>query len=309
MRTRAIVNPRSAGGRTRGRWPEVEARLRDELGEIDSVYTERLGHAIELTRAALREGIDQVVAVGGDGTVSEVVNGFHEDGRAINPEAVLAIAMLGTGGDFRRSLGMTGEIDDYVRRIVHGSVRRIDLGRIEMTGEDGSTRVRWFDNISGFGVTGDVVDNVNSAGFSKRLGTKFAFNWAAVRAFLGYRTVPIRIRIDDGFDEEVPTTAIAIANGQFFGGGMHIAPNAVLDDGLFDVVMVSGLGTLGFLRSLGALYRGEHLALEGVSVVRGRRVIAIPPPGVRLAIDADGETPGCLPATFDIVPGALRLRA
>jgi YegS/Rv2252/BmrU family lipid kinase len=303
------VNPRSAGGRTRARWPDIEARLRRELDEIDSVYTERLGHATELTRAALRDGIEQVVAVGGDGTVSEVVNGFFHDAQPINREAVLAIVMLGTGGDFRRSLGMTGEVDDYVARLLGGTVRAIDVGRIELTGEDGGKRVRWFDNIAGFGVTGEVVDTVNHAGLSKKLGTKFAFNWAAIRCFLRYRSVPVRIRIDDDFDEEVPTTAVAIANGQFFGGGMHIAPGAVLDDGLFDVVLVSGVSTLGFVRNLGALYRGEHLAMEGVSVRRGRRVVASTAPGVRLAIDADGETPGCLPATFEIVPGALRLRA
>jgi YegS/Rv2252/BmrU family lipid kinase len=309
MRTRAIVNPRSAGGRTRGRWPAVEARLRERIGELDSVYTERLGHATELAREALREGFEQVVAVGGDGTVNEIVNGFFEDGRPINPTAVLGIVMLGTGGDLRRSLGMTGEIDDYVERLSQGSIRTIDLGRIETVGTDGRPQTRWFDNIAGFGVSAETVATVNRAGFSKKLGTAFAMNWAALRSFARYRSVPVRIRIDDDFDEEVPTTAVAIANGQFFGGGMQIAPGAVLDDGLFDVVLVSGIGTLRFLLSVGKLYRGEHLSIEGISVRRGRRVTATPPAGARMAIDADGETAGNLPATFEIVPGALRVRA
>jgi diacylglycerol kinase (ATP) len=309
VRTRAIVNPRSAGGKTGRRWPELERRLRADLPGLDSVLTEAPGSATTLTRTALAEGIEQILVVGGDGTVNEVVNGFFDEaGRPIAPDAVLAMLMLGTGGDFRKSLGIGPDPEDFIDHLLHGGIRRIDLGRIEMTAPDGGKIVRWFDNITSFGASGSIVDFVNRATFSKKLGGRFAFHWATLRGLLAHRDLPIRVQIDDDFDEVIPATLVAICNGQFFGGGMWIAPNAVLDDGLFDVVLVADLGLFGFVANSGKLYRGTHVELERVRVRRARRVIATPPPGARVALDIDGECPGQLPATYEIVPGALRVR-
>lgn len=309
VRTRAIVNPRSAGGKTGRRWPELKARLRRDLPGLDSVLTEGPGQATALARAALGEGIEQILVVGGDGTVNEVVNGFfHPDGRPVSEGAVLAMLMLGTGGDFRKTLGIGPDPEDFIDHLLHGGVRRIDLGRIELTTESGEKRVRWFDNITSFGASGSVVDFVNRASFSKKLGGRFAFHWATLRGLLAHRDIPIRLQIDDDFDEEVPATLVAICNGQFFGGGMWIAPEAVLDDGLLDVVIVAELGLWGFIANSGRLYRGTHVQLDGVRVRRARRVVATPPAGARVVLDVDGECPGQLPATYEIVPGALSVR-
>ncbi len=309
MRTRAIVNPRSAGGRTGRRWPELQARLQERIETFDAVFTQAQGDATRLAREALDDGVQQLVAVGGDGTVNEVVNGMFDDDGPRAPEAVLSLMMLGTGGDYRKSLGLRGEVDEYIERIVSGTVRSVDVGRIAMVGRDGEPRVHWFDNIASFGFSGTVVDLVNRATVSKWFGGKFAFQWASFRALLAHHNVPLQLRFDDDFETELPTSIVAVCIGQYFGGGMHIAPDAVLDDGQFDVVMVANMSTMDFVRHGSKLYDGSHVELKNVSIRRARRLEAIAPEGVERVLDVDGEAPGRLPATFELHPGALKVRA
>lgn len=309
MRTRAIVNPRSAGGRTGRQWPQLQARLGKQLETFDAVFTEAPGDASRLARQALEEGVEQLVAVGGDGTVNEVVNGMFDDEGPRNADAVLSLMMLGTGGDYRKSLGLRGEVDEYVQRIVEGTVREVDVGRISMDDRDGKPHGRWFDNIASFGFSGAVVDLVNRATVSKWLGGKFAFRWASLRALLAHENVPLQLRFDDDFETELPVSIVAVCIGQYFGGGMHIAPNAELDDGQFDVVMVANMSTMDFIRHSPKIYEGTHVDLEHVTIRRARKVQAIAPEGVERVLDVDGEAPGRLPATFEIHPRALKVRA
>ena len=310
MSARAIVNPRSGGKRTGQIWPTVEDALREVLPDLEVDRTEGPGDASELTRSALSAGARTIVAVGGDGTVNEVVNGFFDaDGEPIDPEAELAIMMMGTGGDFRRSFGIGRTWEDCLERIASGDRRTIDLGHVELTGPDGLPVRRWFDNIASFGASGAIVHAVNEATWSKMFGGTFTFKWATITSLLGYRTRPVRIRVDDSFDEVIDLTLCAICNGRFFGGGMCVAPRAELDDGLFDIVLVEGMGTIDFVRHSGKFYAGEHLDTDGIRHLRGRTVVAEPEDERATLIDVDGEGPGRLPARFEIRPAALRVRA
>ena len=310
MTARAIVNPRSGGKRTAKHWPEVEAAMREVLPDLEVVRTEAQGDATRLAREALQDGVNTVVGVGGDGTLNEVVNGFFDErGEAIAPEAELAIMMMGTGGDFRRSFGIGKGWQECLARIAEGTTRTIDVGRLELTGHDGEPVVRLFDNIASFGASGSIVNAVNEASVSKWFGGAFAFRWATLTGLMRYKTRPVRIRVDDAFDEVVDLTLCAVCNGRYFGGGMCIGPTAELDDGLFDVVIVEGMGTWDFIRHSGRLGAGEHLGQEGIRHVRGRRVIAEPTDDTDTLLDVDGEGPGRLPATFEILPSALRVRA
>ncbi len=311
MVSRAIVNPRSGGKRTAKRWPEVEAALREVLPGMEVVRTEAPGDATRLASAALRDGVDTIVGVGGDGTINEIVNGFFDEaGEPINPKAELAIMMMGTGGDFRRSFGIGPTWQDCLQRIAEGRTRSIDLGRVELTSNEGPSIFRWFDNIASFGASGAIVHAVNAANLSKLLGGAFAFKWATVTSLMSYRTRPVRIRVDDTYDEVIDLTLCAVCNGRYFGGGMCVGPEAELDDGLFDIVLVEGMGTIDFIRHSGKLYDGEHLGQEGIVHLRGRRVIAEPVDDARpTLLDVDGEGPGRLPATFEIRPAAIAVRA
>lgn len=310
MIARAIVNPRSGGKRTAKRWPEVESAMREVLPDLEVVRTEAQGDATRLARQALQDGVDTVVGVGGDGTLNEVVNGFFDErGDPIAPEAELAIMMMGTGGDFRRSFGIGKTWQECLARIAEGKTRTIDVGRLELVGHDGEPVVRLFDNIASFGASGAIVDAVNEASVSKWFGGKFAFRWATIMGLMRYKTRPVRIVVDDAFDEVVDLTLCAVCNGRYFGGGMCIGPTAELDDGLFDVVIVEGMGTWGFIKNSGKLGSGEHIGQQGIRHVRGRRVVAEPADDTPTLLDVDGEGPGRLPATFEIRPATLRVRA
>ncbi|HOT51847.1 MAG TPA: diacylglycerol kinase family protein, partial [Candidatus Hydrogenedentes bacterium] len=243
------------------------------------------------------------------GTINEVINGFFENGLPINPDAVLAVLTSGTGRDFRRTYGMPEGVDEQIERMAASELRTIDLGKLTFINEQGAEETRYFGNIASFGLSGATDRAVNRLKFAKRFGGKFAFFVGMLKALLMYRNQPVRIQIDDVFDKVLRVSTAAVCNGQYFGGSMHIAPQAVPDDGLFDVVIIHDLSLPTLLRNVGTIYRGEHVANEHVTIVRGRRITALPVEGAgEVLLDVDGEAPGRLPATFEIVPAAIHFR-
>jgi diacylglycerol kinase (ATP) len=298
-----IVNPASDAGRTAERWPEIARRAAAHGLDLEPRVTEAPGHASELTRAALRDGARLVVAVGGDGTVSEVVNGFYDGAVPVAADAELAVICRGSGCDFIRTFGISKRTDLALAVAAGGATRAIDLGRVTFTGRDGARTSRLFDNISSAGLTGVAADRVNRSG--KPLGATVAFAWGAVATFVGYRNARFRIDLDGRAIERTCNNVI-VANCRYFASGMRIAPGAQPDDGLFDVLVWGDVGKLDLARNLHRLYRGTHVGHPKLEVVRAARV-AIEPESP-LPIEADGETPGTTPAVFEVVPAAIRLR-
>jgi YegS/Rv2252/BmrU family lipid kinase len=306
-RTLLVVNPSAQNGQLGRRWPSLGASLRRELGSFEEALTGSPGDATRLTRVGLESGIDTVVAVGGDGTTNEVVNGFFDGDRPRAPQAALAILPFGTGGDFRRTVGVPRDIAAAARVIAERHTRTVDVGHLELTGRDGGPITRLFINIASFGVSGLVDEYVNRT--SKRLGGKLSFMIATARAGLAYDNQRVRIVFDGDQAGAIDLTAyvVAVANGRYFGGGMQIAPEAELSDGQFDVVALGDLGLWDLVRHGRKIYSGTHLRLDKVSQRRARVVRAEPLGREPIRMDVDGETPGVLPATFRILPGALRL--
>ncbi len=309
MTTVAIVNPKSGGGRTAGRLAEIAKALDAALGAVDLVQTERMGDGERLTREALKRGATRIIAIGGDGTLNEAVNGFFEDGARIAPDAAFSFAMSGSGGDFRKTFDAPGDVLDAIRALSGASPRPLDLGRVTFVGETGQTVMRHFVNIASFGLSGDVVTRVNRARIAKWFGGPFAFKWHSTMAALGFRPWRVRLTVDDVFDETLALSTAAIANGRFFGGGMMIAPGADPADGLFDVVVIAETATRAMISRMNDIYTGAHIAHPNVRVIRGRRVTASPAPDQTAPVYAerDGEGGMRLPATFEILPGALTL--
>lgn len=309
-RTQAIVNPHSWGDRTGTIWPNIEKKLSHAIGPVDVVFTDGVMAAKRLATKALKEGMEQVIAIGGDGTVNEVINGFFENGKLINDEAVLAALTSGTGRDFRRTFGMPDALDEQIDCLAASEIQSIDLGKLTFINEAGEEEVRYFGNVASFGLSGATDRAVNRLKFAKRFGGRFAFKWGMIKALLQYRNQRVRICVDDLYDEEVNVCVAAVCNGQFFGSGMRIAPNAVPNDGLFDVVIVADIGLFGVLWNVNSIYRGEHLLKPQVTVMRGKKVTALPVEGAaEVLLDVDGEGPGRLPATFEIIPGAIPFRS
>lgn len=300
-----IVNPRSGNGATGRMWRGLSSRMRREVGDFGELFTTRPQEATLLARHALRDGADVVVAVGGDGTLNEVANGFFDEhARPLREEAALGLFPRGTGSDFLRSLSFADAGPDATAaRLREGRSRRIDVGRVRFVGHDGAETSRIFVNVASFGSSGLVDRYVNRT--SKVLGGKASFTIGALRGLLAYSDRRCRIRFDDGPWEEHEVTCLAAANGRYFGGGMMVAPEAKLDDGWLDVTLWSGFGLADFVRHRGKIYDGTHTRLRGTTVRRARKVEAAC--SDECLLDVDGEAPGRLPATIEILPGALSI--
>lgn len=302
-RTVVIVNPKSQGGKLGKRWTEVSETL-GRAFPFDEAITGGVGDATRLAREALKRGAERIIAIGGDGTVNEVVNGFFDGGTAINPEATFGLIPFGTGGDFRRTLGLPQDIAEAAALIAGGHRRKIDIGKLGFTSTDGSPATRMFANIASFGVSGVVDRLVNESG--KKLGGKLSFMFASVRATWSYKNQRVQLVFDGKDRADLSINTVAIANGKYFGGGMKVAPAAEIDDGTFEVVSIGDLGMGEVLSMSRKIYKGDHLSMSKVSVRRAKVVEAEPiEPGAVIELDVDGENPGRLPARFEIVPAAL----
>lgn len=308
--TVVIVNPQARGGWPRRRWPLIEPELRAALGPLELRFTGRPGQGVELARAAVLDGARLVVAMGGDGTASEVAAGLLEAQEQLpGGEPVCSFGYLpcATGGDLRRSLELPDDLAEAARRIAASPGRLLDAGQIAYTGHDGRPQRRYFLNIASAGMSGLVDLLANQS--SKRLGGRATFLIASARAALRYHNPRVRVRLDDRPAEEVRLYTLAVANGAYFGGGMHIAPAARLDDGLFEVITLGDLSPPEALRLVHHLYKGTHLSLNKVSAARARSVrVELCEPGDKVLLDVDGETPGRLPAQWTVLPKALHFR-
>lgn len=307
MRVRLIVNPRAGSGAARQQQPLVEASFRDAGCQLDVVRTEGPGDAARLVREAAAASTDCVVIIGGDGTLNEACQAYvNERGEAVaGPE--LGIVSAGTGGDFRKTFGVGTSLREAVARIVEGPARPIDLGVAELTDPGGRRVVRAFVNILSFGL-GGLTDRIVSES-PKWLGGRATFFVGAVRALMAYSSVPVILRVDGQSVLEAPILNVAIANGRYFGAGMKIAPEADPSDGLFDVIALHDLSRAQGLGLAYKIYQGTHPGSPGVRVARGARIEAVPArPNLEVLIDLDGETPGRLPLTARVLPGALRFR-
>jgi YegS/Rv2252/BmrU family lipid kinase len=293
-----LVNPASGNGATGKRWPELahRASLLGLSGE--TLLSDHPGHLIELARAAVDGGARLVVAVGGDGTLNEVVNGIA--GRDVE----LATIPLGTGMDFVRTYGIPTKFDDAVRCALGGATRTIDAGRVAHRTWPGEAAERWFANVGSVGMSGAVAQRAN--GMSKRLGGKLTFFYALTRVFLEWQNTQVTVLLDDGEERRGLMHDVVVANGAWHGGGMKLAPAAQPDDGLFEVVLIGDVGKLDFLTTAPKIYKGRHVEHAKVEVVRSKRVEV--DAGERLPIEVDGEQVGTTPAVFEVVPGALRVR-
>jgi YegS/Rv2252/BmrU family lipid kinase len=308
-RTVLIVNPNARGGWLGRKWPTLEPVLQEELGPLEVLRTTRRGEGTALCREALSRGAELVLALGGDGTASEVAAGFLADGAARPAEGAPCFAFLpcGTGGDLRRTFDSPLSLREAARRVARAAPRRVDAGQLDCIGADGRPHRGHFINIASFGIGGLIDQIVNQSG--KVLGGTATFFMASVRATLRYENARVRMTLDDGPPREGRVYSAAMANGRYFGGGMHVAPEARMDDGLFDVVT---MGDLTFFEALALgrrIYRGAHLQMPKITHARARVIQAEPLCREPVLLDVDGETPGRLPATFTVLPGALWMRA
>lgn len=299
-RTLLIINPQSGSGATGRRRLEIESRLRSALGDFDVALTRGRRDAEEIARKAAEGGIDRVVVAGGDGTASEVASGLLAAGRASSVE--LGLLPLGTGGDLARSLGLPRNLDAAIAGLARGGTRCIDAGRVHYLDRNGEPAVSHFLNVGSFGLSGLTDEYVERS--PRALGGSVAFAIAAVRSILDFRPRPAEIRVDGQLVHRGPVNLAVAANGQYFGGGMKIAPGADLASGDFEIVIIGDIGKLALLRKFPKLFSGAHVNDPAASFYRGSCLEADGEPGSVL-LDIDGEALGSLPARFEVLPRAV----
>ncbi len=300
MKTVFLVNPASGNGATGRRWPELAHRAASLGLAGDTLFSEHPGHLIELARSAADEGADLLVAVGGDGTLNEVVNGLLRSGR--RPE--LATIPFGTGMDFVRTHGIPNRFDPAIRTAATGIAKEVDAGRVAYRAWDGTEQERFYANVGSVGMSGAVAQRAN--GMSKALGGKVTFFVALTQVFLRWKNTEVTVELENGETHTGRMHDVIVANGQWHGGAMWLAPDAKPDDGLFDIVLIGDVNKLDFITTAPKLYKGKHLDHPKVDLLRSARVRV--DAQEHLPIELDGEQVGTTPATFEIVPLALRVR-
>ncbi len=305
MKPFLIVNPASASGRTGRHFDAIARAVRSAVGDFECAFTHARGDGVRLAQEAIAAGGKLLVAVGGDGTASEVIDGMQL-APAGEGGSLFGFIPRGTGGDLRRTIGIAQDVAGAAQALASRNVAVLDLGRVEFTGPDGTRQVRHFANVAGLGISG-VVSRLVNHGVRLPSG-KLSFMLATARALVTWTDRPVRWRVDGGAWHEEPLTALSVCNGRYFGGGMMVAPDARMDDGVFDVVVWKGLGLVDFVVKRPMLYDGTHLQLTNTRVLRAK-VVEVEPVGDEVVnLDVDGENPGTLPARFTILPGALRIR-
>jgi len=290
-----ILNPTAGRGVAGRAWPTVRAVLQGVGARVELAETARHGHAEALAEAAARAGWAAVVAMGGDGTVHEVVNGLLRASGGDTTAAALGIVPVGSGNDFSLLAGIPRDPAEAARRIVSGAERRVDVGRVGG---------RWFVNGVGVGLDARVAVEANR---NRRLRGIGIYLWALARVLKSFRAPVMRVEIDGSEVIERPLTLATVGNGGRHGGGFWICPAAKIDDGLLDVCVCDELSTLRILRFLPKVLRGTHTGESCVHMRTARRVrITSDTP---LPLHADGEilSEAARELVIEIAPGRLRL--
>lgn len=313
MKPLLIVNPQAGGGRTGALFTKMQDPIERSLGSFDTALTERGRHAVEIARDAALEGRETVIAVGGDGSIHEVVAGLMEAREKGAKGTRLGIIGQGTGGDFRKSLGLEHRLDKYCAAIAAGKTRAVDVGRFAYRTHEGEAAQSYFINILSVGMSGLVDRYV--AGASRALGGTLAYFSASLRGLLESEIGVLNCTLHQGDakqEVELRSRMLAICNGRYFGSGMYVAPMAKLDDGLFEVVDLGAASRLGFFFSSSRIYTGAHLKSPEVKHFRCDKItiaLANTPAQEKFLLDVDGEALGKLPLEIEVMRGALEIFA
>jgi diacylglycerol kinase (ATP) len=297
-----IVNPHAGKRRVGDEIPELERTLQARGLPYELRRTEGPGDATRFARETLEAGGRFVVAVGGDGTVHEVVNGMMDGGRPLVANAVLGVVAAGSGCDLVRTFGLPGDVTRSCQHLLGDNTYPLDIGQLTYTGPDGTRLTRYFPNVAEAGLGAAVT--ARAGRLPRWLGQAkyFAAFWLTLPR---YRLAQVRIQADRR-SYEGPALMIIVGNCQYYGGGMKISPRSYPGDGVLDVLLFTGPKSDAFTL-LPRVYRGEHVPHDHIKEFRVKHELTIEADRP-LPLEADGEVLGSTPATFEVVPQAIRMK-
>jgi diacylglycerol kinase (ATP) len=301
METLIIVNPHAAGGAARKIFHQIETRLVKVFGEFMVAVTERPEEVASNLDAAAEVNISRLIVIGGDGTNHVVLNAL-----AKRPDLKMALGSVpvGTGHDWSRSLGIPENPGEAVDWLARAKPVPCDFGKIEYLDmlSNGKSSSRIFLNIASAGISGEVDSRVNRA----RRRSSLTFLRATIATLLKYKPQRICVHCDGKEFYSGRSYLLAVANGQYFGRGMWIAPQALINDGLFDVVVVEGISRLRILFALRTVFSGKHLERTDVHHTRATSIEVHSDDGP-LGLDLEGEEGLGQDLRFTILPGAVNI--
>lgn len=290
-KTVVIRNEKSGRSRLAKTWPQIQTDLQSKIGNFNYWPTAHHGHANELAQQAINQGFERIIAVGGDGTITQTANGL------IGHDVTFAVIPSGTGNDLCRTLGIGASAEKAIAAITQGRTAHMDVGHWKTDQAEG-----YFLNIAGMGFDAAVADRINQ-GFRSLRGTA-AYLAAVLTTLRTYKPKELKLTLDGQVHEEEIMLA-AIANAQSYGGGMEVAPMASISDGMLDIILVKRLSKLSFLKAFPSVFKGAHIGHPAVETYRAK-TIRLDPRGTSPFL-IDGELTPCRWAEIQVLPAALEI--
>ena len=300
-----ILNPLAGGGKTKKIKGELVREVESRIGK-NYLLTETSGQgdASILARKAAKEGAALIIAVGGDGTVNEVINGLLQNRKPVNDQCELGILNSGSGSGLAQTLGLPSSISDQLDMIFNSAANPMDVGFVSYKDLNDHFCERLFVSECQVGLGGSVVSHVGMK--LKHFGGKIAFGSVALSHLFHYRASRMTIVHDHKQPESRKLIGLTIGNGVYCAGGMTLTPGARTDDGLLDVLQIHEMSLLKRFMNFGKVYSGSHIHSPHFSISQVNEIsIGSEQP---VWIEADGELLGKTPCMIGIIPGKIRVR-
>lgn len=303
-----VVNPKAAVGKCEKDWPEIQQILQEEKIDFDAYLTEYQGHAIELTRNLITEkGYQKVISVGGDGTNNEIINGIFTQQRFPTTEITMGVIPVGTGNDWRRTFGMSVDYHENIKIIKEGLVYPHDIGKVTYYNH-GDPQVRYFLNAAGTGLDEAVCKSTNALKMQGKGGAA-RYMLSVAQCLWKFNCMHIQLEVDGKLVLDDEILSLSVGNGKFNGGGMMMMPEAVPNDGLFNITAIRKVSMVKFAANVNNIYDGSFVKkLKEVSTYTGSNIRIVSIPAHSLLLETEGETMTNSPFDFEMLKQSIKMK-
>jgi YegS/Rv2252/BmrU family lipid kinase len=301
-----VINPTAGNGKAKRIAQSLLQKIKSSCDfEININFTKEKNDATFITRKAILDGASMIIAVGGDGTINEVVNGFFLEGKSLNPLCELGVINCGTGGGYARTLNNPHSTGQQIEQLFQPGSIALDLGHITCQDYSGTTVNRLFVNECQIGIGSEVASFVGKK--SKFFGGAIAFGFAATVLAMIMKPLPLTIGFDNESFQKFRLIGLVVGNGTECAGGMKLTPDAKLNDGLFDVLSINDMKTGQRILNLSNVYSGKHILSPYCSIKRCKKLKIRS--DIEISLESDGEILGKSPFDIEILPSAIRVKA